>query len=86
MDVPITAVYGIVSGLIGAGVAWGGLIVRSRNNAARIEEVKTDHDAQLEAIREVLSDLAKTQAEHRTETTDRLARIETKIDAVLSKE
>lgn len=86
MDIPVTALWGIASGLLGAGAAWGGLLMRSRTNAARIEEVKTDHDVQLEAIRQTLADLAKQQAEHRTETTDRLARIETKIDAVLSKE
>lgn len=86
MDIPVTALWGICSGLIGAGAAWGGLLMRSKANAARIEEVKMEHDADLESIRRVLSELAKTQAEHRTETTDRLARIETKIDAVLSKE
>jgi hypothetical protein len=83
MDVPLTIVYSVVAGLLAAGVSYGGLLMKSRTNSLRIEQVKKDHDADIAEIRELISDLSEAQSEHRTETTDRLARIETKLDHLL---
>lgn len=57
--------------------------MRNRATAHRLEDVKQEHDADIAGIKAALQDLAMLHTTHRVETTDRLARIEEKLDAVL---
>jgi DNA-binding GntR family transcriptional regulator len=83
MEVPASIIWSAASGLLAAGVAYGGLAMKARGNAARIEAVKVEHDADIAGIRATLQGLAAAQSAHRVETTDRLGRIEEKLDQLL---
>lgn len=72
--------------MLGAAAAYGGLVVKGRSTAARVEAVKNEHDADISEIRENLHRLSVDAHDHRLETNDRLARIETKLDNLLSRE
>lgn len=85
MDIPITALWGIASGLLGAGVAWGALMSRTNHNVKRLEEAEARHQEDVDSLSGRLEGLAKMHAAHRQETTDRLARIETKLDQLIDK-
>lgn len=83
MEVTLATIIAITTGLVSAGAVWGSLTMRSRANSQRIEEVKSEHDRDIEDIKAAVQSLALAQENHRNESTDRLARIETKLDRLI---
>jgi hypothetical protein len=84
MEISLVTIIAIITGLLSAGAVWGSLTMRSRANTTRIEEVKSEHDKDIEDIKAAVQSLALAQESHRMENTDRLARIETKLDSLIS--
>lgn len=78
-------IWSILASTIVVAASYGGLLMRERSNRLRIDEVKTDTEADRDALRKELTALAEDQAKHRTETTDRLARMETTLNLVAAK-
>jgi hypothetical protein len=70
-------------GILAAGIGYGDLLLRTKTTAQRIEEVRDESQTDRDELKKSLADLTKMHLEHRRETTDRLARIETKIDHLL---
>lgn len=86
LSIPARMAYTFLAGAVSLGAVWGHLVHRSRSNTARIDKIEIEHEADIEALRESITNLAEQQAAHRTETTDRLARIETKLDQLITRE
>lgn len=87
MDVPIaaTALASLASGLFGAGVAWGTIRFKVKTMETRLAKLEEDHIAETNSLYGRLDTMQQSFDKYRTETTDRLARMETKLDILVSK-
>jgi len=75
--------WAIILGAVTVAVSYGGLLMRVVANAKRITEVEGRMSQEISVLRIGINDLADRAAEHRVETTDRLARIEAKLDTLV---
>jgi len=75
--------YG-ASAVIAASVAWGAMRMKVANQTETISRLRVDRIAAERALDARVDGLAKDMTTHRQETTDRLARIETKLDLLLT--
>lgn len=73
----------IASILLSVGIAYGVLRVKSSTTAARLDELEEEALAMDQAMQAKVAALANEVARHKQDTTDRLARIETKLDILL---
>lgn len=80
IQVPVEFIWTLVVGAITVAVSYGGLLVKVIANTTRIAEVERAAGREVSILRETIREVAEAQAAHRNETTDRLARIESKID------
>ena len=81
--ISVATLWSVGVGILTAGIGYGDLLLRSKTTAQRIEEVRTESQEDRDELKQALAKLAEAHVEHRRETTDRLARIETKIDVLL---
>lgn len=86
MDVPlvITGLASLASGLFGAGVAWGTIRLKVKTMETRLNKLEQAHLEETATLYGRLDLMQSSFDKHRSETTDRLARIETKVDILLS--
>ena len=89
-----TFLWTVGIGILTLGIAYGDLLLRSKSNTehisenksetlSRIEEVRHESKEDRDELKVALEKLSAFHLEHRRETTDRLARIETKIDHLI---
>jgi hypothetical protein len=69
--------------LISVGVAYGMLKTRSVTMEARLDELEKEALALDNSMQGRVGDIARQLSDHKQEVTDRLARIETKLDILV---
>ena len=82
-NLPILAAWSIGAAIFGAGGAWGVLTMRGQQALKRIESVERNCIEADEKLETQIGELKYEVNAHKEETTDRLARIETKMDVLL---
>lgn len=75
----------LASVLLSVGIAYGVLRVKSSTTAARLDELEAEALKLDTAMQVRVEKLANDLSHHKQDTTDRLARIETKLDILLQK-
>lgn len=85
MELSAVGLWAIVAGVFGAGSAWGFSRMKHSSTVSRLDRVETEQKAHDAALGERIDGVARDMAAHKQETTDRLARIETKLDVLLSR-
>lgn len=83
LQLPLSLLWMAGAGIFGAGGAWGVLAMRGNQAISRIETVEIAHKAADAALDDKIADIQYELHAHKAETTDRLARIETKMDVLL---
>lgn len=76
-------VWGIVEIAIAVGIAYGVLRVKTANTVVRLDELEREAIALDAAMQARVQALSSELQHHKQDTTDRLARIETKLDILL---
>jgi hypothetical protein len=75
--IPATAI------ILSIGVAYGMLKVKSQTTSARLDELEKEALGMDQAMQLRVDNIARDLSVHKHDTTDRLARIETKLDILL---
>lgn len=72
--------------ILSIGIAYGVLKVKSATTATRLDQLEAEALTLDKAMRERVESIANDLSNHKHDTTDRLARIETKLDILLQKQ
>jgi hypothetical protein len=69
--------------VLSIGIAYGVLKVKSATTASRLDQLEAEALSLDSAMRTRVDNIAHDLSQHKHDTTDRLARIETKLDILL---
>jgi hypothetical protein len=76
-------IFYVVGGIFAAGGAWALLYYKERELGKNLAKLELESAAQDAATEQRLDMLSRDLADHKHETTDRLARIESKLDTLV---
>lgn len=76
----------VMGAVFAAGVAYATIYIKESNLARQLKDVEADLLRSENRLDAKIEEIGQELDQHRQETTDRLARIETKIDLLLSEE
>lgn len=74
----------LISAAVSAGIAYGVLRVKTATTAKRLDDLEKEALALDAAMQARVEDIARELHRYKEDTTDRLARIETKLDILLN--
>jgi uncharacterized membrane-anchored protein YhcB (DUF1043 family) len=80
------SLWAVIEIAVVVGIAYGILKVKTQATSQRLNELEKEALALDAAMQIQVPDLALEIAHHKQDTTDRLARIETKLDVLLQKD
>jgi hypothetical protein len=80
------SLWAVIEIAVVVGIAYGILKVKTQATSQRLNELEKEALALDAAMQIKVHDLAVELAHHKQDTTDRLARIETKLDVLLQKD
>ncbi len=75
----------LVPALLGLAAAWGALRMKIATQNEEIKRLRIDRIEAEKELDERIENLSHELQEHRVESADRLARMETKLDTVIAK-